>query len=155
MKRARELRPQDASAALYEGEALQKLGEFSAARDALEASLKLNPRQPADARIRLGQVYLALKDSKAAADQFEAAALVEPNRIDAHVGIAKALLAQEHFAEAVDELLPISKTPAANAEIFELLAEAYSHVGKPAEAQRARTRATELKKSSPKSAKSL
>lgn len=145
LKRARELRPQDATAALYEGEALQKLGDFSGARDALEASLKLNPKAT-HARILLGQTYLALKNSKAAEDQFEAALLVEPNRADAHIGVAKAEIAEGHFAESIDELLPFTKGPNATAEALDLLADAYSHLGKNAEAQRARMRATELKK---------
>jgi Flp pilus assembly protein TadD len=145
LKRARELRPQDATIALYQGEALQKLGDFSGARYALEASLKLNPKS-GDARILLGQTYLAEKNSKAAKDQFEAALLVEPNRPEAHIGLAKTAIADGNFGEAVDELLPFARTANADAEIFELLAVAYSKIGKNVEAQRARVQATELKK---------
>lgn len=145
LKRARDLSPQDATAALYLGEALQKLGDFSGARDALEASLKLNPKST-DARIRLGQTYLALKDPKAAEDQFEAALLIEPERADAHVGVAKAEIAEGRYAEAVDALLPLDRRSKASAETFELLAVAYSHLGKKAEARHAELRATELKK---------
>ena len=41
--RAREIRPDDATAAYYQGQALEKTGNLPAARDALEASLKLSP----------------------------------------------------------------------------------------------------------------
>ena len=154
LKHARELRPQDATAAMYEGEALQRLGDSSGARDALEASLKLNPKST-DARILLGQAYLALKNFKAAEDQFEAALLVEPSRGDAHVGLAKAEIADGRFGEAVDEISPLTTTPNASAEVFEVLAEAYSHQGKNAEAQRARLRAAQLKKLPPKAGRKL
>ena len=45
LKLAREARPEDATAAFYEGQARQKAGDLSGARDALEASLKLVPGQ--------------------------------------------------------------------------------------------------------------
>ena len=50
---------------------MEKTGDLAGARDALEASLKLTPEQ-FPARVLLGEVYLGLKDPKAAEDQFEA-----------------------------------------------------------------------------------
>src|SRR6185295_1726716 len=45
LKQAREVRPEDSTAAFYEGQAREKTGDFAGARDALEASLKLTPSQ--------------------------------------------------------------------------------------------------------------
>jgi len=79
----------DATAAFYEGQAREKTGDFAGARDALEASLKLTPGQ-FPARLLLGQVYLGLKDPKNAADQFEAALLLQPESAEAQQGLAQA-----------------------------------------------------------------
>ena len=70
LKRAREVRPDDATAAFYEGQARVKSGDLAGARDALEASLKLTPGQ-LPARLLLGKVYLGLKDPKNAEDQLK------------------------------------------------------------------------------------
>jgi arylsulfatase A-like enzyme/thioredoxin-like negative regulator of GroEL len=144
LKRARDLRPEDATAALYEGQALEKSGDLAGARDALETSVKLNPKQSSDARILLGQVYLGLKNGKAAEDQFEAALLMEPGRVDGRIGIAKAQILDHGYADALQQLVPLSKQPTATVEIFELMAQAYAGLGKSAEAERARLRAKEL-----------
>jgi len=79
----------DATAAFHEGQAREKTGDFAGARDALEASLKLTPGQ-FPARLLLGQVYLGLKDPKNAADQFEAALLLQPESAEAQQGLAQA-----------------------------------------------------------------
>src|SRR4029077_18990105 len=76
LKVALEVRPGDATAAFYEGQALEKTHDLPGARDALEASLKLMPGQ-LEARLLLGEVYLGLKNPKAAEDQFEAALLLQ------------------------------------------------------------------------------
>ena len=89
LKQAREVRPEDSTAAIYEGQAREKTGDFAGARDALEASLKLAPSQFA-ARVLLGRVYLALKDPKNAEDQFEAALLLQPNNAEAQLGLTQA-----------------------------------------------------------------
>jgi tetratricopeptide (TPR) repeat protein len=89
LKQAREVRPEDATAAYYEGQAREKAGDLAGARDALEASLKLSPGQ-FPARILLGQVYLGLKDPKNAEDQFEAALLLRPKSAEAQLGRSQA-----------------------------------------------------------------
>ena len=89
LKQAREVRPEDSTAAFYEGTAREKTGDFAGARDALEASLKLTPGQ-FPARLLLGQVYLSLKDPKNAEDQFEAALLIDPKNTDAQKGLVVA-----------------------------------------------------------------
>ena len=67
LKAALEVRPEDVTAAFFEGQALEKTHDFANARDALEASLKMMPGQ-FQARVLLGQVYLALNNPKAAED---------------------------------------------------------------------------------------
>lgn len=89
LKQAREVRPEDSTAAFYEGQARENAGDFAGARDALEASLKLTPGQ-FPARLLLGQVYLGLKDPKNAEDQFEAALLIEPKSAEAQKGLTEA-----------------------------------------------------------------
>jgi predicted Zn-dependent protease len=125
------------------------MGDLAGARDALEASLKLTPGQ-LPARLLLGQVYLGLKDPKAAEDQFEAALLVQADSVEAQLGVAKAQIAEGNFADAVQQLEPLSKAQAENADVFELLARAYTGLGKNEEAQKAATRATSLRSATKK-----
>jgi choline-sulfatase len=145
LKHAREIRPEDATAALYEGEALERTGDFAGAREALEASLRLAPGQPAEARVALGRVYLGLKNPKEAEDQFEAVLLSQPGMVEATVGLARAQVAQGRFVDAVQQLLPLTQSQPKNAEVFEALAQAYAGLGKQAEAERAEGRARVLR----------
>jgi choline-sulfatase len=140
LKGAMEVRPDDATAAFYAGQALEKTHDPAGARDALETSLKLLPGQ-FQARLLLGQVYLDLKDPKAAEDQFEAALLLQSSSVEAQLGLAEAQMAEGNFAEAVQSLEALSKTQPKNAAVFDLLAKAYSGLGKKAEAQQAEARA--------------
>lgn len=144
LKGSLEVHPDDATAAFYEGQALEKIHDLAGARDALEASLKLMPGQ-LQARLLLGQVYLGLKDPKAAEDQFEAALLLQANSIEAQLGIAKAQIAEGNFNDAVQQLELLSKSHSGNAEVFELLAQAYSGLGKKVEAKQADDRAKLLR----------
>jgi predicted Zn-dependent protease len=144
LKVALEVRPDDATAAFYEGEALEKTHDLAGARDALEASLKLMPGQ-FEARLLLGQVYLGLKNPKAAEDQFEAALLLQSTSIEGQLGVAKARLVEGNFNEAAQQLESLSKSQSRNAEVFELLAQAYTGLGKKAEAERAEARAKLLR----------
>jgi predicted Zn-dependent protease len=93
----------------------------------------------------LGQVYLGLKDPKAAEDQFEAALLLQSNNSDAVLGLATAQVAEGNFVEAVQQLEPLAKIRAKNAVIFELLAKAYSGLGNTAKAQQAEAQANLLR----------
>src|SRR6266404_1520622 len=135
LKGARDVRREDATAALYEGQAREKMGDLAGARDALEASLKLTPGQ-LQARILLGKVYLGLKDPKAAADQFEAASLLDPNSVDAQLGLAQAQIADGNAAAAVDELHTLETSQDKNPEFWEALAQGYRSLGKQEQAQR-------------------
>jgi arylsulfatase A-like enzyme/Flp pilus assembly protein TadD len=138
--RARDIRPDDAAAALHQGEALEKTGDLAGARDALEASLKLTPGQ-FSARLLLGQVYLRLKDARAAQDQLEAALLLQPKSVPAQIELAKALVAEGNYSEAVTRLEPLTKSGTAAQEAWETLANAYEGLGKKDLAAQARARA--------------
>lgn len=143
LKRARALDADDSSVAFHEGEALEKAGDLAGARDALEAGLKLSPTQ-LDARLLLGNVYLELKQPKAAADQFEAALLLRPNSVEAETGGARSQMMQGEFAAAAERLLALSKSHPRDARLFDLLAEAYAGMGKREEAERMKNHARML-----------
>jgi choline-sulfatase len=146
LRRARDSHPKDAADAFEYGQALELSGNLSGARDALLASLKLNPQQ-FEARLALGRVYLGLHDANAAQDQFEAAVLLQPGSKEAQLNLAKALIRQKKFAEAVELLELVAEPSSGNPEVFELLARAYAGLGRRQDAQRAQLRAKLLQKS--------
>jgi choline-sulfatase len=143
LKGAIAVRPDDATASFYAGEALEKSHDPAGARDALETSLKLVPGQ-LQARVLLGHVYLELKDPKAAGDQFEAALLIESDSVEAQLGSAEVQIVDGNFAEAAQSLETLSKAQPKNPEVFELLAKAYSGLGKKMESQQAEAKAKML-----------
>jgi choline-sulfatase len=126
--------------------ALELSGDPRGARDVLEASLQLNPHQLA-ARLALGRVYLRLNDPKAAEDQFESAILLEPGSSEAQIDLAKALNQQKKFADTVELLEPVADSSSSDPEMFVVLAEAYTGLGRRQDAQRAESRARALQKS--------
>jgi arylsulfatase A-like enzyme/Flp pilus assembly protein TadD len=146
LRRAQDARPNDATDALEYGRALELSGDLPGARDALQASLKLNPHQFA-ARLSLGRVYLGLNDSRAAEEQFVAAVLLQPGSFEAQIDLAKALIRQRKFADAVELLEPVAGSSSSGAEMFEVLAEAYTGLGRRQDAQRAQSQAKALQKS--------
>ena len=143
-RRARAGNPGDPALAFAEGQALEKMRDYAAARDVLEAGLKLTP-DALQARLALGRVYLDLKDTSAAEDQFEAVLLLQPASREAAFGLARALISDGKFAAAISELLPLSNSDRQNRELFELLGEAYRGAGKTVEAQAAESRAKLLR----------
>jgi len=143
LRRAREVRPDDATAAFDYARALEMSGDLPHARDALDASLKMNPDN-FTARLLLAKLCLQTKDPKAAEDQFEAALLVKPNNVEAQLGLAQAMLAQNQFGDAAHVLESIKQTD--NPEVFDTLAQTYTHLGKPEQAQRAKSRAEALRR---------
>lgn len=144
LHRALQVRPNDAAAAFYEGEALEKLGDTAGARAALEASLKLSPEQ-FPARLLLGQIYLTLKDLNAAEDQLEAALLLDPGSLKAKLSLAQTLILERDLERAVQELEELSSTNSDDAEVFDLLGEAYSGLGKRELAAKSQARAAALR----------
>lgn len=147
LARARQLRAQaataDSAAAWYHGQALEKLGDLSGARSALEETLRLSPGQY-DARLLLGRVFRGLKNSRAAEDQFEAAVFLKPKRPEARLELARLYLEEKRAADALDHLQKAVAAEPNAAGTFELLAQAYRALGKPVEARRAAARATAL-----------
>jgi choline-sulfatase len=143
LKSACELRPDDATASFYEGQALEKLADLAGARDALEASLKIMPSQ-FQARLLLGQVYLRLNNPAAAEDQLEAALLLRPKNVQAQIDIAEAQIAEGKFADALPELLKLSRADPANPKPFHLLAQCYRGLNQASEAERAESTARKL-----------
>ena len=119
--------------------------DLEGARTVLEECLKANPNEPT-ARLLLGSVYLDLKNPAAAADQFEAVLLVQPANVEGQLGLAKVKIAQSNFAEAATELEELAKSQRDNADLFDLLAQAYRGSKKSLEAQRAEARAKLLRK---------
>lgn len=146
LRRAHAANPNDATDALAYARALELSGDLPGARDVLVASLKLN-QDEFGARLRLGRVYLGLKDLNSAEDQFEAAVLLEPGSSEAQIQLAKTLIRRKKFAEAVELLEAVAEPSNRNPEIFELLAQAYAGLGRRQEAQRARMRAKALEES--------
>jgi arylsulfatase A-like enzyme/Tfp pilus assembly protein PilF len=145
-RRRQEARPNDATDASEYGRALEMSGDLPAARDVLQASLQSNPDQFA-ARLSLGRVYLRLNDLQAAEVQFEAAVLLQPGSSEAQIDLAKALVRQKKFADALELLEPIAGFSSDDAEMFEVLAGAYTGLGRRQDAQRAQSRARALQKS--------
>jgi predicted Zn-dependent protease len=64
--------------------------------------------------------------------------------VDAQIGIARTQLADQKFAEALRQLAPLSKSQPRNADVFTLLAKAYSGLGRKLEARQAESRANVL-----------
>jgi Tfp pilus assembly protein PilF len=127
------------------GEAMEKSGDWPGSRDALESSLKLAPGQMS-ARLLLGHVYLQLKDAKNAADQFEAALLVDSNNSDGRLGLAEAQIQQSDFAGVLSDLEAFTKSDPRNAAALRLLARAYRGLGREQDAKRAEEQAAALEK---------
>jgi predicted Zn-dependent protease len=89
---------------------------------------------------------LALKDPKAAEDEFEAASLLDSKNLDAQFGVAQAEMAQAKFAAVVASLKPLTMGYPNKAELFDLLAQAYENLGKATDAQEAKARAQMLRR---------
>ena len=144
LRRASELRRDNAEVAFEYGRVLDLSGDLPGARHALQGSLKLNPEQPA-ARLLLGQVCLKSNDPKAAEGEFEAALLLQPASVEGQIGLAKALLRQKKFGDAVGLLEESTTSSGNNAEFFDLLAQAYTGLGKSGPAQKAKDKAKQLR----------
>jgi tetratricopeptide (TPR) repeat protein len=133
--RLRMTHPEDASAAFYEGKALDKLGDAQGARRALEAAVTASAGQ-LDARVQLANLALKVGDRAAAEDQFNAVLLLDPANHDALLGLAQEQLKEKRFAEVVDLLGPQVKD--GSAELLQLLMQAYVGLGRTADAEKVR-----------------
>ena len=144
LKRLCDLRPNDAGAALDYGRALSLAGDFERARAVLAKSLRQEANQP-DARLLLGQMALKAAHYPSAEDEFASALLLQPANEQAQIGLAKALLGQKKFADARKLLETSTASGTQNAELFELLEQAYRALGRPADANRAQERARSMR----------
>lgn len=145
LRGAHELRPEDTAAALDYARALELNDDLAGARAALLASLKLNPNQ-FSTRLLLGQIYFRSGEATAALEQFEDAALLQPANVEAKTSLAKVLLSEKKFTDVVELLEAVAESSGNNAEVFESLAQAYTALGRLADAQRAKSRAKALRK---------
>jgi predicted Zn-dependent protease len=145
LHRSHELRPDDAAGALDYARALEGNHDLIGARDVLQESLKTNPHQFA-ARLLLGQTYFRSGDPDAALDQLEAAALLQPENLEAKTSLARVLISQKRFADAVDLLEPEAQSSVHDADVFALLAQAYTGIGRREDARRAESHAQALRR---------
>jgi Flp pilus assembly protein TadD len=143
-RRADSLRPDDATILFELGRAREKTSELENARNALEASLRLNPLN-FEARTLLGSVYERLLDFAAAQVQFEAAILLEPENADAHVRLSRVLV-QGQSAAALAELKEAARLRPGDSAIYEQLSQAYSRLGQKVLAEKVARRAALLRK---------
>jgi predicted Zn-dependent protease len=72
---------------------------------------------------------------------------LQPGSTEAQLNLAKVLIRQKKFAEAVELLEVVAEPSSSNPEIFELLERAYAGLGRRQDAQRAQLRAKSLQKS--------
>ena len=145
LRRALELRPDDPAETLDYARALEGNHDLSGARDVLQAGLKRDPHQFA-ARLLLGQIYFRSGDADAALDQWEAAALLRPEDMEAKTSLARVLISQKKFTDVVELLEPLAQTAINDANVFALLAQAYSGLGRREDARRAESHAQALRR---------
>jgi predicted Zn-dependent protease len=141
---ARQLRPTDSILAFEQARASEGNGDLSGAKEALEASLKLNPTY-FQARLLLGKIDLERKDLKAAEDEFEAALLLQPENKEALLGKAKTLFAAGKFLEVVRQLEPMARAQSSDVAVFELLAQTYAALGETEKAEQSKIRAKTMR----------
>jgi predicted Zn-dependent protease len=87
--------------------------------------LETNPKSHPDqfsARLRRGRIYLRSNDAQSAVVQFEAAQLMRPESVEGTADLAKALIAQGNFADAVKILHEAADSSTKNPEVSGLLA---------------------------------
>ena len=123
-------------------------GQWVKARVALEKLLRLDDKSLV-ARLLLGRVYLHSNNAKAAEDQYEAAVLLQPGNTEAQLGLARALVREKKFVDAVGLLEETTKSGTENPEAFELLAQAYTALQKPDLAKQAADRAKSMRAKQP------
>jgi len=144
LQRVYELRPESAGAALDYARGLRLNHDLAEARAVLESSLKKNPQQFA-ALLLLGRIYFESGDADSALDKLEDAALLEPDNVEAKTSLAKIFLSQKKFGDVVELLEPLATAASKDADVFALLARAYSGLRRPEDARRAEGRARALR----------
>jgi len=145
LRRVHEVRPGDAAPALEYARALELNRDLAGASDVLLGSLKVNPNQ-FPARLLLGQIYFHSGDTHAAEDQLEAAALMQPENVEAKTSLSKVLISQKRFADVVELLEPLAKSSSNDPDVFDSLAKAYTGLGRIEDARWAQLRARALRR---------
>ena len=133
-RKALELQPGEAPAHYNLGLCLVQSGRTPEAIEHYARALAISPEYP-DAHNNLGGALIAMGRLDEALLQFQEAVRLDPARASAQMNLGTLLSRKGRFAEAIPPLekalqLPAGKEPA----IFELLADAYSHVGRFADA---------------------
>jgi len=139
LRQAHELLPGDTPLTLDYARAVELHGDIAGARDVLLTSLKQNPNQ-FSAQLLLGQIYFRSGDLRAAEDRLETAALMQPENVEALTSLSKVLLNQKRFADVVELLEPLAKSSSNDSVVFDSLAQAYTGLGRIADARRAQLR---------------
>jgi len=145
LERARKTHPDDALAALYEGQALDKLGDLQGARKALEVAVTQSPGK-LDARLLLAHIDLKSGDRVAAQDQFEAVLLLNPANRDALLSLVEEHLEDKRFADVVALLEPRVKDASVSVDELKLLGQAYESLGRTADAKKVRAQMETLQR---------
>jgi arylsulfatase A-like enzyme/cytochrome c-type biogenesis protein CcmH/NrfG len=144
LRRAHDLRPDDAALALDYARAQESNEDLAGACDTLQASLRTNPNQ-FPARLLLGQLYFRLGDPSAALDQLEDAAVMQSENVEAKVSLSQVLISQKQYVDVVELLEPVASSSGNNADVFAVLAEAYRGLGRSKDAERAEVRGKALR----------
>ena len=147
LRRAHDLRPGDNKVSLDYARALSTTKDFTEARGVLEQSLKADTKQP-EALILLAKVQFRLNNRAEAKDQLASAVLSEPGNTKIIREVAKALVDEGEFGQALELLEPITESTT-DREMLQLLAKAYRGLGRMRDARRAELQAAGRKKSPP------
>jgi arylsulfatase A-like enzyme/Tfp pilus assembly protein PilF len=120
LSRARSLLPAQTGITFDLANAFEALGETAAAIELLNAELEANPTDYG-ARLALCSDYLLEGQIEAAQDQCQAAILLNKDRAEAHLRMARVMLGQGNKALARSEVLTVLRADPKNPEARQLL----------------------------------
>ena len=125
LARALRVRPTDSTAALDEARARYAIRDLAAARAVLEAHESILTGNY-EARCLLGKIDVELKEWDRAEDPLQAAIILDPNRAEAYIELARVYLALQKPAEALTELQQARRLDPHSSEVSQLIAKAKS-----------------------------
>jgi len=123
LARAIRVRPTDSTAALDEARARYATRDLAGARAVLEAHESILTGNY-DARCLLGKIDVELKEWEKAEDPLQAAIILDPNRAEAYIELARVYLALQKPAEALTELQQAKRLDPHSSEVSQLISEA-------------------------------
>jgi predicted Zn-dependent protease len=147
LRHAHDLRPEDSRVAMDYARALILIQDFAAAQAVLEQSLKVDPKQP-EALILLAKAQFRLNHRTDAKDQLASAVLSDPGDTKIIGEVAKLLVDEGEFEQALELLEPITES-SNDREMFHLLGQAYRGLGRMRDAERVELQAKGRQKSQP------